>query len=437
MPPEQKAAAEFVIEHPRCALWMLPGLGKTLAVLAAIEFLKLDLILVVAPLRVNLYVWPDELAKWKPGGVGTSINIIGTPKKRAQIIDDTDTGYLTINYELLEWLLEVRPSLFQRVDMLVFDESSKLKSHKAKKYKALKKRIFGVKRVVELTGTPAPNGLMNIYSQLFLLDRGEQLGRFITHYRKKYFEADFLGFTWTPRSPEMVDAIHEACRPLVYSLNNTEYRDMVTQIPIYTRALTSAYRAMKSDGLVTLSVGGEDLDVVAESKAQVGNKLRQLANGFIYDEDSIGHDIHGSKIDALKDLVDEMAGQPIIVFYEFVHDKDRILKALPRAQLFSDKTIRPWNKGKIEVMVMSPWSAGHGLNLQGGGNRVCWFNPPFDLEIHEQANARVARKGQSGNEVLAYYLTGKNSIDERVMSVLKDKDAVQADLIAALEAEVN
>lgn len=440
MEADQRGAAQFIIDNPRCALWMMPGLGKTLATLAAIEDLCLTygLVVVVAPKRCCNLVWPEELDKWLPGSSITQV--AGLPKKRIRIIEEAEQGFLTISYELLEWAVGECPLLFAKADMIVFDESSKLKSWKSKRFKALKRVAFQIPRVVELTGTPAPNGLLGIWSQIYLLDRGAALGKYITHYKSNHFTVDYLGFTYTPKKPKR---IHKRVRHLVYCLRNTQYRDMVKQIKIKTPVHTSSYKAMKNDGLVLLSSKKRNVEIIANSAASQGNKLRQLANGFIYEEippkkkgkkpTKIGHDVHNFKIRALKDLIDELAGQPLIVFYEFKHDRERILKAIPGIVEFQDKLVPKWNRGEISVMLMSPWSAGHGLNLQGGGHQVCWFSPPFDLEIHEQANARVARKGQKKGGVLAYYLVGKNTIDGYVLKVLEQKDAVQSDLLKALE----
>lgn len=427
MPPEQKAAADFVIENKRCALWMMPGLGKTLATISAIEALNLQRILVVAPLRCCVLVWPEELEKWLPGAEYRHIK--GTPDKRISQLIGNEPFHL-INYELLDWLLRWDPDVFTRYDMVVFDESSKLKSWATRRFKALKKPILKAKRVVELTGTPAPNGLLGVWSQLYLLDQGASLGKFISHYKQNYFDQDYMGWNWEPKDPER---IYDRCKGLVYSLRNTQYRDMVKQIRVPVELHRPPYEAMKRDGLVSIF----GYDIVARTAAVQGLKLRQLANGFIYtDDEPGGFTLADHKINALKDLVDELAGQPLIVFYEFKHDLVRLKKHFPKAVEFADEHVRDWNAGKIEVMLMSPWSAGHGLNLQGGGNRVCWFNPPFDLEIHEQANARVARKGQKADGVMAYYLVAEDSIDMHILKVLEAKDATQDDLMRALEKEL-
>lgn len=428
MPEEQAEATRFLVNNPRSALWMMPGLGKTLATLAAIDLLCLPRILVIAPLRCCSLVWPEEVEKWLPEYDCTQVK--GMPKKRTEILRRLrgHNQILTLNYELIPWLVDNHPEVFHQVNMIVFDEASKLKSWKTSRFKKLKKPIFETPRVVELTGTPAPNGLLGIWSQVFLLDRGERLGKYITHYKQRYFDQDYLGYTFTPRDPER---IHKRVEGLVYSLRNMEYRDMVRPVAIKVDATTSTYTEMAAEGLVNISTR----EIVATSRAVQGLKMRQIINGFIYDEEGCPHDIHDKKIEAVKDLVDEMAGQPLIIFYEFTHDLTRLRKALPQAKVFINSLVKDWNAGKVEVMLMSPWSAGHGLNLQAGGNRVCWFNPPFDLEIHEQANARVARRGQTGTEVLAYYIVGKGSIDEYVLEVLKDKDATQDDLMRALEME--
>jgi SNF2 family DNA or RNA helicase len=412
---------------------MMPGLGKTLATLAAVEHLNLHygLVLVIAPPRCCVNVWPEEMDLWMEGVDYT--HLTGSSEERIELIEAAEDGFLFLSYDLILWAIAEYPRLFARIDMLILDESTKLKSWKAKKYKALKKVVFQIPRVVELTGTPAPNGLLGIWSQLFLLDRGARLGKFITHYKNKYFDQDYLGFTFTPKKPKR---IYKKVEGIVYALRNTQYRDMVKQVHIKVQSRTSRYNAMKSKSLVTLLVDGEKLEIAALSKAVQGNKLRQLSNGFIYDEFEIPHDIHNEKIQAAKDLVDELSGQPLIIFYEFKRDLERLKKAFPKATVFSDKAVKKWNAGQIEVMLMSPWSAGHGLNLQGGGHQVCWMSPPFDLEVHEQANARVARKGQKAGGVLAYYIVGEGTIDEYVLAVLKLKDATQADLMKALEKAV-
>ena len=427
---EQKEAADWLLKHNRTALWMMPGLGKTLATLAALQVLwrgkSATRILVVAPKRVCTLVWPEELSKW---GLDTEIpltSVSGAPKTRLKRLDN-GPGIYTLTYELLPWL-QLHAGGVEQFDLVIMDESSKMKSASSKRFKAIKKPIHKVEWVWQLTGTPSPNGLLGIWSQVHMIDGGERLGKFITHYKDRYFTSDYMGYNWECKDPERVYAATEG---LVYSLRNTKYRDLITQVKVPTQ-VTGEYKEMKRDGMT----GPALAPVVAQSKASQLNKMRQLSNGFVYDspdgEERVTHQYHTHKLDATRDLLSELQGDPILIFYEYQQDRD-LYKEKLKLPVFSEELVKDWNAGKIPAMLISPWSAGHGLNLQGAGNKVLWLSPPYDLEVHEQANARVARGGQSSSQVVAYYLCGHGTIDHDVLELLEEKDITQDQLMRALE----
>jgi hypothetical protein len=436
---EQADAASFLLTHERAALWMMPGLGKTLATLAALEQLtrtaEVERTLVITTKRVARLVWPQELEKWGLDWEQTQLAGIPAARRKKELRTFVQgSGIAFINFELIPWMLQEMPDLFSRLDCVVIDESSKLKAWNTKRFKALRKVAFQVPWFWELTGTPAPNGLLGVWSQMFLLDKGERLGTGITHYKSRYFESDYMGFNWKPKDPAR---IYDRVKGLVFSLRNTQYRDLVNQVQIPTET-TKHYQEMKKDGLLT---GPDDWECVAEGAASQINKLRQLSNGFAYGENEEGERepvyFHAHKLEALGDLIEELGGEPLLVFYEFQADRNRILQKFGKqVTLFDEKHLDAWNRGEIPVLLMSPWSAGHGLNMQGSGNTICWFNPPYDLEIHEQANARLARTGQQADSVAAYYLCGEGTLDGKVLELLEEKDMTQDRLMRALEEEL-
>ena len=420
----QLEAVEFILAQKRCALWLECGAGKSLAVIAALEQLESSKpTLIVAPKRCRDLVWPNELDKWLPEAKYQVI--AGTPAKRLEQLAHVLQGgadIAIINYDVAPWLVAELPAIGRCFKAIVFDESSKLKAHNTNRFKALKKMVFDVEYLIQLTGTPAPNGLLQVWAPMYLLDKGEALGKYYTHYRDRFFTGDYMGYNWAIKDPK---AVYDKIKHLTYTMTVEAYKDMQHHIKVPVQTKTKFYKEMQDTGITK--------DVVAESGASLQNKLRQLSSGFIYDEEKTAIPVHTHKIDALKDLVDELNGQPLLILYEFKHDLERLQKAFPKGQLFTDAIEPAWNRGEVPIMFLSPQSGGYGNNLQKGGHHIVWFCPPYDLELHIQANARLARQGQEADKVLVYYLCGVDTIDELVYDVLQNKNATQQDLLKTLE----
>jgi SNF2 family DNA or RNA helicase len=400
-------------------------LGKTLTTLDAIKVLGLKRVIIVAPLRCCHSVWPPEIEKWAPELEFTILD--GTPKTRARLVEQWEEGILLVNYEKLVWLNATFPQLWGSIDLLVLDESSKMKNPRASRFKKLKKVLYGAPRQVQLTGSPAANGLTNLWAQIFLLDQGQRLGKFYGHFTDRFFTSDYMGWVFTPKDPEK---IYSLVADITHTLSADGLVEMAAldQVSVPVPVSAPEYAEMYSEGVTR--------EVMAESSAIQQLKLRQIACGFIYDEEKRPIALASDKLKALQELVMELSGQPVIIFYEFTHNREEILALFgPKtAQIFTDASVRPWNQGEIPILVMNPASAGHGLNLQEGGCNIIWFTPPFDLELHDQATARLWRSGQTAETVRSYYLVGEDSIDEKVMEVLKLKERTQGDMLAALDA---
>lgn len=441
--PYQARAIQYVLGHPACALWVEPGLGKTSIVLAAastlLERFEVLRILVVAPLRVAASTWPDEAQKW---GFPVRVRVIrGTPTQRRRLIAEPGADLWTINYELLPWLVAEQGRAWPW-DMVVLDEASKVKDRSTRRWKALRKVCRQVSRLVELTGTPAPNGLTDVWAPIALLDHGEALGRTLTAYRQRWFESDFLGYTWTPRAGA-AEEIHARLRGLCLTMRAEDYLTLPDLVPVTlpvdldpkARAL---YRKIETEMFAELA-GAE---VTAWNAAAVSNKCRQICQGAVYpDQDPSSAapargwaHIHDAKIDALADLLDELPGEPVLVAYQYRHDLERLLARFPRARVLDKDpaTIRDWNAGRIRLLLAHPASAGHGLNLQSGGHVLVWFGLDWNLELYLQFNARLHRQGQA-RPVMVYHIVVRNSVDELVLQRLVDKRSVQDILLDALK----
>lgn len=414
----QQEGAQFLIDTPKSNLWWQPGLGKTLATLTMLDTVRPKQTLLVAPLRCCVGVWPAEIEKWAPHL--TYKLILGSPAERRQALR-SDADILLLNYEKLLWLIADHLDVLVNADCVIFDEASKMKNPGSQRFKKIRKPLAKVPRVHGLTGTPAPNGLLNVWSQVYLLDQGVSLSTPFSRFRERFFDSDYMGYNWTVKDPAR---IYKRLEGLCHVLRKDPDAKLVP-VPVPVPVMTPAYEAMRAHGITG--------DIIAESEAVVQMKLRQLANGFIYDEDKVAHHIHGHKVTACKDLVEELEGQPVIIFYEFQEDLKRLQQAFPTAVLFDDSKLARWNRGAIEILLMSPVSAGHGLNMQESGNNIIWYGPPWDLEIHDQAIARLWRQGQKAEEVFTYYLVGDETLDSHILDVLTLKERDQSDLMHALE----
>lgn len=439
----QAFATEFIETHKQACLMLDMGLGKTVCTLTAIHNLKYDWfdvrkVLVIAPLRVARDTWPAEIEKWDHLKDLTYSVCIGTLAERTAALKKKADVYL-INRENVSWLIEDSGFSFD-FDMVVIDELSSFKSGKAKRFKSLMQVRPKVSRVVGLTGTPSTNGLMDLWAEYRLLDLGQRLGRFITRYRDAFFVPDKRNqqiiFSYKPREGAE-EEIYRMVSDITISMKSVDYLDMPELITNYVPVeLSSAeqkvYRDLKQN--MVLELGEEEIDAV--NAAALSNKLLQLANGAVYNEDRDVLEFHSRKLDALEDLIEAANGKPVLIAYWFRHDLKRIQKRFPEAkELKSSQDIRDWNEGRIPVALMHPQSAGHGLNLQAGGSTLIWFGLTWSLELYQQTNARLWRQGQTST-VIIHHIICRNTIDELVISALEKKDNIQSALIDAVKANL-
>lgn len=436
----QEYAKEFIVNRNISALFLDCGLGKTVIALTAIWELVLDYfevrkVLVVAPLRVARDTWPGEMEKWEHlSGIVMSA-VLGSEKERVAALNRWANVYV-INRENVEWLVAHGRWEF---DMVVIDELSSFKSHKARRFKALKKVRPMVKRIVGLTGTPAPNGLIDLWAEIGILDMGQRLGRFIGGYRERFFVPD-------KRSREMVfsykpgegaeEAIYGLISDICISMKAVDYLEMPDCIYNRVEAAMSEkemelYRRLERDMLLPY----EDGDIDAVNAAGLSNKLMQMANGAVYDENGTVKHIHDRKLEALEDLVEAANGKPVLVAYWYKHDLARIRERIGALELDSAEDFQKWNAGEIPVAVIHPASAGHGLNLQAGGSTLIWFGLTWSLELYQQMNARLWRQGQK-ETVVIHHLIAKDTLDERVMEALEEKNCGQSTLVDAVRARM-
>jgi SNF2 family DNA or RNA helicase len=438
----QRYATDFILSHPVSAVLLEMGLGKSVISLSAIFDLCLDRfeirkVLIIAPLRVARDTWPSEIKKWDHlKGLSYSV-VVGTEKERKYALMKRSTLYI-INRENIDWLVNKSGVPFD-FDMVVVDELSSFKSYSAKRFKSLLKVRPAVKRIVGLTGTPSSNGLMDLWAQFRVLDLGQRLGRYITHYRNTYFTPDkrngqiIFSYKLLPGAEEK---IYSQISDITISMKSVDYLKMpecvINTVPVYLnekeRAIYSGFR----DDMVA-SLGTEEIDAV--NAAVLSGKLLQMANGAVYDEKNKAHFIHDRKLDALEDLIEGANGKPVLVAYWYKHDLERIQKRFPVRQLKSSKDIEEWNEGEVPVAVIHPASAGHGLNLQSGGSTLVWFGLTWSLELYQQTNARLYRQGQKDTVVIHHIIT-KDTIDEDVMTALTKKEKTQASLIDAVKAKL-
>ena len=438
----QSYATEFILSHPISAVFLEMGLGKSVITLSAIFDLCLDSflvckVLVIAPLRVARDTWPAEINKWDHlKGLSYSV-AVGTEKERIDALKKQSTLYI-INRENLDWLVHKSGVTFD-FDMVVIDELSSFKSYGAKRFKSLLKVRPSVKRIVGLTGTPSSNGLMDLWAEFRILDLGQRLGRYISHYRNTYFKPDKRNaqiiFSYKPL-PGAEEEIYKQISDITISMKSTDYLKMPEYVSNEVFVTLSdkewkVYSDFKEDMVANL--GDEDIDAV--NAAVLSGKLLQMANGAVYDSENKTHVIHDKKLDALEDLIEGANGKPVLVAYWYKHDLERIKERFPVRQIQSSKDIEDWNDGKIPIAVIHPASAGHGLNLQSGGSTLIWFGLTWSLELYQQTNARLYRQGQK-DTVIVHHIITKNTIDEDVLLALTKKEKTQDALIDAVKANL-
>lgn len=448
----QRFASSFLMTHPVAALLLDMGLGKSVITLTAIEELVLEQfliqkVLIVAPLRVARDTWPAEVSKWEHLQYLTVSVMVGTEKQRIKALEQKSIIY-TINRENIPWLVKYYEErrLEWDFDMLVIDELSSFKNNKSARWKKLKSIRPKFKRVVGLTGTPSPNGLMDLWAEIGILDMGQRLGRFITDYRCAYFRPGSMnpntGVVFSYELRKGADKlIYDRISDICISMKALDYLDMPeciynkVEIQMDERE-RKLYDQMKADLILPMVDG----DVEAANAGALSGKLHQMANGAVYDENGTVREIHNKKLEALGELIESANGQSVLVAYWFKHDKDRITeyfkkKNTPARELKSSKDMDNWCDEKIPVALIHPASAGHGLNIQSGGHILIWFGVTWSLELYQQTNARLWRQGQK-SVVTIHHILMKDTVDEDVMKALDRKEIRQDDLIGAVKARL-
>ena len=439
----QTYATEFMIKNPVSAVFLDMGLGKTVVTLTAINEMCRDTflvskVLVIAPLRVARDTWPAEIEKWNHLKGLTYAVAVGTEAERRAALLQNASVYI-INRENLCWLIEDSGLPFD-FDMVVIDELSSFKSHRAKRFKSLLKARPRIKRIVGLTGTPSTNGLMDLWAEFRILDLGKRLGRYITHYRQNYFIPDkrngMVVFSYKPL-PGAEEAIYKQIDDITISMKAEDYLDMpdciYNEVKVkLDKKERKVYNTLKKEMVV--SIGADEVD--ASNAAVLSNKLSQLANGAIYSDDKKVISIHDRKLDALEDLIEAANGKPVLVAYWFKHDFERIKKRFDVREIKSSKDIADWNNGQIPVAVIHPASAGHGLNLQAGGSTLIWYGITWSLELYQQTNARLWRQGQKSEAVIIHHIIAEKTVDEQIMAALNRKDKTQSALIDAVRVNL-
>lgn len=444
----QKYTIEYILQHPVAAVILGLGMGKTVCSLTAIEQLiydsfEISRVLIVAPLRVAKVTWSDEIQKWDHLKHLRYAVAVGSEKERLEALQSNADIYI-INRENLQWLIEKSGIPFQ-YDMVVLDELSSFKNWQSKRFKAFMRVRPRVKRVIGLTGTPSSNGMMDLFAEFRCLDMGERLGRFITQYRNAYFTPDRMNgqVVYSYRLlPGAEQQIYDKIADITVSLKAMDHLQMPelisTRYPVYMDEVErQKYDQLKADLILPF----KDQDsITAANAASLSGKLCQMANGAVYsDEREVAH-IHDRKLDALEDMI-EAAQSPILVCYWYKHDLERITKRLEElkvdyGRISSEGSIRMWNEGKIQVGLIHPASAGHGLNLQAGGHVIVWFGLTWSLELYDQTNARLWRQGQQSGTVVVQHIVTAGTIDERILKALSTKEKDQNALIEAVKAEL-
>lgn len=445
----QRYVIDYIKKNPVAAVFLDMGLGKTSITLTALNDLLFDSfdvhrILVVAPLRVARNTWSSEIKKWEHLQDLQYSIVVGTEKERMAALEKRADIYI-INRENVQWLVEKSGKKFD-YDMVVVDELSSFKNHEAKRFRAFMKVRPKVKRIVGLTGTPSSNGLMDLFAEFKLLDMGERLGRFIGAYRANFFRPDKMNgpivYSYKP-IPGAESMIYNRISDITISMKATDYLKMPELVSSRYEVQMDdkekqKYEEFKKDLVLEI----EDGEITAANAASLSGKLSQMANGAVYSDDLTVMQIHDRKLDALEDIIEAANGKPVLVAYWFKHDLTRIAERLRKLKVIyqkldSDESIRKWNEKELQVGLIHPASAGHGLNLQSGGSTMVWFGLTWSLELYQQTVARLWRQGQTENTVVIQHIVTAGTIDERILKALEQKDNTQSALIDAVKAEVS
>lgn len=441
----QDAATDFILKHDHAGLFLQMGLGKTVITLTAVDQLlqtgESEHVLVIAPLNVARTVWAEECRKWDHLSHLKCRKILGGSKQRQEAVQSPADIHI-VNRDNVRWLVSYCRDTLKHWpwDTVIVDELSSFKARNTERWKALVKALPSIHRMIGLTGTPAPNGLLDLWPQIYLLDRGLRLGRTITAYRDQYFRPGrsngHIVYEYIPLAGAD-GAIQRRIQDICMSMSAEDYiklpdrifREVPVELP---QKAMRAYKAMERDMVMDL----QGTEITAASAAVVCNKLLQLSSGAVYDEDGQVHQVHDEKIRAIQELLDT-ATSPVLIFYAYRHDLERLKKALPdAAALQTEEDINRWNAGRIPALLAHPASAGHGLNLQAGGHIVVWFSLTWSLETYQQANARLWRRGQQ-ETVIIHHLIAKGTMDEEVLRALHRKDRTQTALMEAIKARID
>lgn len=442
--PHQQAGIDWILSRPACALFWGMGSGKTVTTLTAIDQLLFDWlesgpVLVIAPKRVAENTWATEAQKWEHLQHLRVVRILGSAEERRKALRSVGDIYVT-NRENVVWLIDDLAGKWP-FPIVVVDELSSFKSASAKRWRALRKVRGRIRRIIGLTGTPRPNGLEDLWPEVYLLDGGVRLGRTLTAFRQAYLVPDRMNghvvYSYRPQEgaeARAYEALSDICMSVrkedVITLPGQVYEDVALQPD---KALLQRYRRFERDQVMQCLDADEQ--IVAGTAASLTNKLLQFANGAIYDENGDVHKIHDIKLDALEEMVEAAGGDPLLVLYAYRHDADRIRERIACRELDKPSDIDAWNRGEIPVAIAHPASIGHGLNLQHGGHLIVWFGLPWSLELYQQANERLNRPGQT-QVCKIYHLILKGTHDERVLAALEKKEAGQAAAIEALRLDV-
>ena len=441
----QKRGQNWILEHPHCALLMEMGLGKTIVTLTAIQQMIDDCeiirTLVVAPKKVAETTWSTEAQKWNHLGSLKVVKVMGSEKKRKMALAEKADVY-AIGRDNFVWLVGIYGGVLP-FDVLVIDELTSFKNSKSERFKAMRVARASVKRVIGLTGTPAPNGLIDLWGQMYCIDGGSRLGKSVTRYRETYFEShrwnNIVVRCDVKKGCEEI--IRNKIADICLSMQAKDYLqlpDLLTHtIPVELAPATmAAYNKFEREKVLefTQEHEGEPSNLLVNSAAGLMNKLSQFSNGAIYDDDRNVHEIHNEKIDKLAEIVEGANGNSVLVFYQFKHDIARIKKKLKGYNVVvyeGEAQLMDWNAGKIDVLLAHPASTAYGLNMQQGGHYIVWFGTGWDLELYQQANARLHRQGQT-HPVTVYKLIGAHTVDERASAALENKKEKQQSLLDSL-----
>lgn len=460
----QKACVEHIITHPFCGVFLDMGLGKTVSTLTAINYLmndycEINSVLVIAPKRVAESVWQEEAEKWAHLRHLRFSKIIGTQKQRIAAVMETRADVYIISRDNVAWLCALYGGGKLPFDMVVVDELSSFKSYKSVRFKALRGARPYLKRLVGLTGTPAPNGLIDLWPQIYLMDRGDRLEKTISRYREKYFRPGqtngHVVYSYNLMS-DSEQLIHKRIEDICISMKADDYLEMPMRTDNYIKLrmpddIKKQYDDFEKNKVLDLFKPEQEylenvdkwvdkpVEINAVNAAALSNKLLQFANGAVYDENRKVFPIHDIKLEALKEIIEDANGQSVLVAWTFQFDRDRIMDYLKKykpRELKTNKDIEDWNAGKIQVMLAHPASAGHGLNLQAGGNIIVWFGQTWSLELYQQFNARLYRQGQQKG-VIVHHLIIKGTHDEDVIQAIKTKDKKQNALMDSIKAKID